>query len=292
MPKIPAPVDVGLDAKDGWKLAGTYYEGTKGKAAVPFIMVHGWEGRRGEYDYLARSLQQLGHTCLTVDLRGHGGSIRYRTITGEEKEILPEDLSRADIERMVNDVEAAKDFLMKENNAGKCNIEQLCVIGSEVGALTVMNWACLDWPLRGRVLGTRANEPKFNVKALVLLSPVQTFKGVTAQSVALKHPAILQGLSILILAGSQESSKAFGDAKRIYSALERARTKSSRSGEDSANVDLFFPVDGNGLPTSLQGTKLLQAPRELRIYDYVTYFVKVRLTDRAADLPWEERSAG
>jgi pimeloyl-ACP methyl ester carboxylesterase len=288
-PKIPDPQDITLDAADGWKLDATYYEGLKGKAAIPFIMIHGWEGRRGEFDGLARGLQQYGHSTVTLDLRGHGGSVRYVTVTGDEKERLAEDLSRDDILRMANDVEAAKRFLMGKNNEEKCNIEQLCLVAADVGALVAANWAVYDWPPR-RPLLDRGADPKFNVKAMVLLSPAQSFKGLTVQP-ALAHPIIRQEMSLIILAGNQDR-KSYSDAKRIYSSLERFHPKPKDSDDYTLNNKLFFPVgEGDGLETSLKGTRLLQAPASLNVANYILKFIELRLTNHADKMDWRKRPA-
>ena len=292
-PKIPPPEDVTLDTKDGWKIDATYYQGTSGKKAVPFIMVHGWEGRRGEYDALARALQRPelgGHTSLTIDLRGHGGSVRYRTAAGLEKEIDYEDLSKMDIGRMVYDIEAAKSFLMAKNNAGECNIEQLCVVAADMGAIVALNWAA-KVDLFGRRLLTRSAESGFNVKAMILLSPEQTFKGISAVQ-ALQNPLLREKLSLMILAGNQDAG-AFSDAKRLYKAFDRFRPDLDSPEDKAKYQDLFLPAgDGDGIETSVQGTKLLQTPANLRVGQYILAFINARLIQYADDFPWGERSAG
>lgn len=292
-PKIPDPEDVTLDSKDGWKLDATYYQGTAGKKAVPIIMVHGWGGRRGEYDALARALQRPelgGHSSLSLDLRGHGGSVRYRTAAGLEKEIDYEDLSKMDIGRMVYDIEAAKNFLLAKNNAGECNIEQLCVVAADMGGIVALNWAA-KMDLYGRRLLTRSAESGFNVKAMILLSPEQTFKGISAVQ-ALQNPLLREKLSLMILAGNQDA-RAFSDAKRLYKAFDRYRPD-LESPEDKAKYqDLFLPSgDGDGIETSVQGTKLLQTPPNLRVGQYILAFINARLLQYADDFPWTERSAG
>ena len=77
---------------------------------------------------------------------------------------------------MVNDIEACKRFLLRENNEGELNIELLTVVAAgEMGAVIGLNWVAMDWSwpiLPGRKQGQ-------DVKALVLLSPGQSFKGVT-----------------------------------------------------------------------------------------------------------------
>src|SRR5688572_14090904 len=70
--KITPPEDVKFETDDGWTIHATYYAGKLKKNAVPFILLHGWEGQRGDYESLAKFLQSLGHAVLCPDLRGHG----------------------------------------------------------------------------------------------------------------------------------------------------------------------------------------------------------------------------
>ncbi len=43
------------------------------------------------------------------------------------------------------DLEACKSFLMDKNNAGELNINKLCVVGVEMGAVVAVDWAAWDW---------------------------------------------------------------------------------------------------------------------------------------------------
>ena len=73
------------------------------------------------------------------------------------------------------DVEMCKAFLMEKNNNKELNIDKLCLVGAEMGAVVAVDWAARDWSwpiLPGRKQGQ-------DVKALVLLSPEWSFKGMT-----------------------------------------------------------------------------------------------------------------
>jgi pimeloyl-ACP methyl ester carboxylesterase len=166
--KIPPPEDVTLETSDGVGIRATWYAGVtnKGKESVPLIMLHGFDGSRGEYDGLAKALQLAGHSSIVPDLRGHGESKTQRgpagPITLEAEKLRPRDM-----EAMTLDVEACKKFLMEKNNAGQCNIEMLCVVGAELGSIVAMRYAAADWSV--------PNLPAFkqgqDVHGLILLSP-------------------------------------------------------------------------------------------------------------------------
>src|SRR6185369_3712246 len=73
-PKVVEPEDISLDTKDNVTVKATFYAGTLKKEAVPFILIHGLDGQRGDMHSLAVYLQSLGHAAIAPDLRGHGQS--------------------------------------------------------------------------------------------------------------------------------------------------------------------------------------------------------------------------
>src|SRR5262245_42903790 len=70
-PKLPEPEDVALETKDGVSIKATYYPGTAKKESVPIIMIHGYEGQRGDYHALALYMQGLGKGSIVYDIRGN-----------------------------------------------------------------------------------------------------------------------------------------------------------------------------------------------------------------------------
>ena len=285
----PAPENVTLETKDGVPIKATYYASgpqlKDKKKAVPIIMLHGWEGNRGEWHALAAHLQKQGYAVICPDLRGHGQSLKYKLDSGESGEFVLEKMKGPDIEKMVLDVEAVKQFLVEKNNAGQLNIEALCVVGAHVGCTIAMNWSAADWNVRLLPSFKQGHD----VKAIVLLSPVESFRGVTTRA-AMGH-AIVNGkasigsgkLSTLICVG-KEDAKAYGDAKRMYSAMLRFHGKPPVDEKEAAKKqDLFFVED----ETSLQGTGLLrnglQTPGEIQKFLYL------RLSLKLDEYEWTER---
>jgi pimeloyl-ACP methyl ester carboxylesterase len=285
----PEPEHVWLETKDGWKIHCTYYgpqEGIRkgsdpGKETVPIIMVHGWGGQGSDYSILAEGLQTYGHASIVPDLRGHGRSTSRKLPDGNIKIIKHDDARKfgpLEKDNMYLDIEACKKFLMEKNNDKEVNIEMLCVVGAEAGTIVAANWAAVDWnwPIMP------AFKQGQDVKALVLLSPRQTFERMNATK-ALAHPAIAQKLSILIAVG-QNDRRAYGDAKRIHSRLERVRPTPPKDRiEKLRKQDLFFVT----AQTNLQGTKLLN--RALPINRNIAGFIDLRLVKKREDLLWAER---
>lgn len=284
-PKPPDPERVWLETKDGWKIHCTYYgpqpEIRKGKETVPIIMIHGWGGQGSDYSILAAGLQTYGHASIVPDLRGHGRSTDRQLPNGNVETIRHDDarkFTKFDRENMHWDIEACKKFLMDKNNREEVNIEMLCVVGAEAGSIIATNWAAVDW--------SWPQMPAFkqgqDVKALVLLSPRQTFERMNATK-ALAHPAIAQRLSILIAVGEQDR-RSYSEAKRIHSRLERARPAPPTKPVDKLRKqDLFFVT----AKTLLQGTKLLGP--NLPINRNIAGFIDLRLVKKREDLLWAER---
>ena len=77
-PKLPEPEEVTLKTVDNVDIAATYWEPKEpDNSTVPIILLHGWEGKRQEFDVLGRILQeQYNHAVISIDLRGHGKSAK------------------------------------------------------------------------------------------------------------------------------------------------------------------------------------------------------------------------
>lgn len=282
--KPPEPEAVFLDTKDMWRIHCLYYppmeKVRKSKETVPVILLHGWGGQGSEYGFLATGLQTYGHACIVPDLRGHGRSTTRKKIDGTLETIKQEDLKPQDIENMLLDLEAVKSFLMEKNNAGELNIEMLTVIAAQEGCIIALNWAALDWswPV------TPSFKQGQDVKALILLSPTQSYKRLSA-SAALNTPAVSRQLSLLFAVGAEDRA-AYNDARRIYSRLERIRPPLPDSPQDRMRLkDLFFIT----APTTLQGSKL--TARNLSINRAIVTFIQARLLEHRDEYQWTKRES-
>ena len=275
-PEIPKPENLTLETSDGLLLRCRYYYGgidkEKKKQTVPVILVHGWDGSADQYDGLALRLQQLGHAVLVPNMRGHGGSVKFN----DGRDDLDRDrMRRNELALMANDIEACKRYLMQQNNQGKLNIELLTVVAAgEMGAVTALNWVALDWSwpkFPGRKQGQ-------DVKALVLLSPGQSFKGLTARK-ALMHDFIQNKSNIepstLFIVGANDRSSST-DTKRMYAALEN----------NNKEKKTLFLINKE---TSLSGVKMLDRRLNLNTDITIAKFIQLRLVNRASEFPWTMR---
>jgi pimeloyl-ACP methyl ester carboxylesterase len=275
--KVAEPEPLSLETKDGVQLKATYYAGSLGKKAVPVLMIHGWKGQQDEYGGIAEGLlQRAGHAVLTVDLRGHGSSTRQKMRDGEIKEIELDRMRPADIKNMVLDLEACKKFLVEKNNAGELNVAALCLVAAEFGCVIALQWAVMDWSVQNLPAYRQGKD----VQAIALLSPVESFKGVTARE-AITSP-VLRGKTIskMIAVGAGDN-KAHSEARRLHTTWDRFHGKQA---EEEDKQDLFFHTED----TKLQGTQLLDM-RAFNIWRDLAKFISRRLVAQMDNYPWEER---
>ncbi|MDP7019295.1 MAG: alpha/beta fold hydrolase [Pirellulaceae bacterium] len=272
----PDPEAITLETKDGVILKCTYFGGTLKKNAVPLIMVHGWEGQRGDFAALAAYFQKAGHAVVIPDLRGHGRSTKIKTPMGEET-IDRDKMRKQHFASMINDIQEVKRFLMKKHNAGECNIEMLTLVGADLGALVCLNFAVYDW----NAVQLPAYKQGRDVKAMVLLSPPASFKGLTNRA-ATMHPVVRGKLSALVVAGKRDR-ESYPDAKRLYRSFERYH-EMLKSDDDEQDLFLLEP------DTSLSGADLLRG-RGLDIGQKIGRFVELRLISKTKDFKWVERKS-
>ncbi len=288
---IPAPEDKSLSTYDGLKLAITYFPGTKGEESIPVILLHAWKGSRQDFikeDGLAAYLQaKLGCAVVAPDLRGHGDGTSITN--GDRVETLKaEKLPPVQFANMVRqDLRAVKKFLWDQNNAGKLNLDKLCVVGIEMGATLALDYAVYDsigyeWALPpGRPFYGRLKLGGF-VKGVVLISPDMNFRGLNILR-AIAYPLIRKELPVMILVG-KGNSRALGDANRLNEMFARARPPAAANADNKVSQTLWYePQD-----TSLQGIKLLDEA-SLEVPRHIGQFIYYRLVKnpKAKDYGWQ-----
>lgn len=260
-----------LATADGIKLRAFYFPSNVGKAAVPVIVVHEWQGQASPYSALVRKLSDLGCAVIVPELRGHGASRQQLTPAGA-RTLEVAKMSRPDVLAMVKfDLEAVKKFLVQENNAERLNLNALAMVGVGEGAIIATQWSVgdLNFPSIGSIKQGQ------DVKLLALVSPVRTHKGVSLED-ALNDP-LLAGLPFLIVVG--ETSKQMGDAERAFKRLETTKKRLSR-GEA---VGLEFAT----FPTSLTGHALVND--DAKVIPKIASFLETILISNALRIPWVER---
>ncbi len=276
-----------LETKDGVFLHVKFYPGTKGKDAIPIIMLHSMlnvSANSAVYTNLAQNIQKhMGHAVIVPDLRGHGKSVAQRNPRdiNDRLEIEREKFTKAHFGSVIQDVEACKTFLRTKNDEGLLNLEKLTVVGSDITAIVALNWAALDWNKPGKGLIRNGQD----VKALILLTPLQSHKGLTPQP-GLIHPTVRQKLNIMIIAGAQ-NSQYYSESKRIHNQLTRFH-------KDQKNSDGTINWSGTklflfGLNTGAQGSGILNVPNLKPHPNALFYNFLVNRLEKDETLQWSNR---
>jgi pimeloyl-ACP methyl ester carboxylesterase len=279
--QIPDPVDQTETTDDGVDLKFTFYPGIHKKQTIPVIIIHELGGRRAHVHDLALSLQHLvlgecGFAVAAPDMRGHGDSVVYanpaRTSTVKYDKLKP-----AHFQSMTNDIDSVKRFLMRKNNEGELNIEQLCIIGvGEMGSMIAWRYANFDWsfePLPGR--GKQGQD----VKALVLVSPKISFKGMTLKP---DHPVVASQLSTMIIRGRNDA-----DAQKLYDQLRVKHAPLPKEAQDLVRQQDLFLIS---LDAAVPGPRLLDPNNGLDVGNKVMQFLQLRLVNKRDLMRWQDRA--
>jgi excisionase family DNA binding protein len=128
-----------------------------------------------------------------------------------------------------------------------------------------------DWILRGELPAYKLGK---DVKALVLLSPSASHKGVTLRE-PLMVPGVSTRIAMLLIAGS-EDSKSSSEADKLAKQLETLHSKS-----DDKDIFLIKPE------TKLSGVKLLGSGLDVK--EKIGAFVERTLVSKKANFAWQDR---
>ncbi|MGI9427941.1 MAG: alpha/beta hydrolase [Bythopirellula sp.] len=273
---------ISLTTRDGVRIKATYYPSSLGKNSVPVVMLHDFKQSRSVFNGLAQALSSPpngdlpSHAVLTVDLRGHGESTVVEGRGGATRKLEITKFGKQDYRNMVlYDMEAVRKFLVRKNDAGELNLNKLCLLGTGMGANVAVSWAAVDWStpkLASRKQGQ-------DVKGLVLTSPEWSHRGLPLLK-SIKHRDVREKLSMLIIYGEQDK-KATKSAETIHKNVERYHpTPPPEAGLEEKDLVMV------GLPTSLQGTRLLADP-SFRTLPILEFFLDARLAQQ--DFEWIQR---
>jgi dienelactone hydrolase len=150
--KVGGPQTVTIDAPDGVKLIGSFYEA--GKTMSPaLLLLHQWGSDRHSYDDFAKKMQAAGFNVLAIDGRGFGESTKKLDGTS-----VSAGRTDADVKAMLGDVDAAFAFLAKQENVYPAKIG---IVGASYGSSLALIYA--------------GDNPK--VAAVALLSPGLNYFG-------------------------------------------------------------------------------------------------------------------
>ncbi len=235
----PGAENVSLVTPDGVQLKITYFPAavrkgsTEAKQAVPVVLLHDYKSSRAVFAPLAQKLQSAGagqkdrtqFAAVTVDLRGHGESIKKVFGDGTQVDLDAAKLNKDDVIAMATtDMEVVRSFLVDKNDAGELNLNKLCLVGSGMGASVAANWAARDWAAPPLAVGKQGQD----VKALALISPRWSNNGLSMQAPMQFRP-LKENAAWLLIYGDKDP-KAQTDALRIKKQLERFHPATDQKG--------------------------------------------------------------
>jgi len=170
--------EVTFRTDDGVTIAGSLYLPAHPGPAV--ILLHAISRTRDDWSQVATRLADAGFVALSIDLRGHGAS-------GP----LPEGTDLNDLNRMVNDVKAARAFLASRREVSP---NRIGIAGASIGANLAILYA--------------AGDPA--VRSIALLSAGIDYRGLRPEAALKKY-----GDRPAWLVASQEDNYAANSARQL-----------------------------------------------------------------------------
>jgi hypothetical protein len=284
---------VPITTVDGVELVGKYYRSPNSKEGPCAILLHkyGSDRSKGDWDLLARALQEKGYAVLTFDFRGHGESktvnpnfwkyaVNKDLVTaGRDKtKIDVKDFKQGYFPWLVNDIAAARKFLEIKNDSGELNISSLFLIGAQEGASLGALFTATEWNRTYNVgfkalltVGTKhiAGE---DIAGCVWLSLTQRPVNTNFEFHNwLKSPQIRERTPMYIVYGEKDAT-AKQTAENVFRVLTTGREKNKFTQK--------YDVKG----TDLAGQALLGQPA-LGVNAKIVEFVDKVVADRKA-IPW------
>lgn len=229
---LPAAQERTLETSDGVRFTAWYYATPSDVTpAGTVILIHDVvEGSQKTLVNLATSLQRSGYAVVAPDLRGRGAGSHLSGEGGEPRGDPADSvrgLKKSDFEAMAasrgrvrddpasshrGEIEAVRAWIKQQADAGKIDIDRLCVVGSGLGATLAAMWAAADWNWPPTTSGPQGQQ----VRALVLVSPAMSKRGLSMTG-PLASESIRFAIPVLVIAGSgdRESARFFDQFKRF-----------------------------------------------------------------------------
>ncbi|MBQ1278620.1 MAG: alpha/beta fold hydrolase, partial [Thermoguttaceae bacterium] len=146
--------------RDGWRLVANYYKGAGNADATPVLLLHGRDGKKEDFDELAKKLAEQGCAVIVPDLRGCGESTSLAVndmSRGRRGGGMPRQTERKmsqfnndDLRALIEyDKEVWFNFLLYLHNKELLNVKKTIIVGSELGAALAATWARDDWNGKG-----------------------------------------------------------------------------------------------------------------------------------------------
>jgi dienelactone hydrolase len=177
---------VTIDSADGVKIIGTYLTAQKPNSPA-LLLLHQWQSDRHSFDDFAKQMHEKGFAVLSIDGRGFGESTRKA-----DGSTISAARSDADVKAMLGDVDAAFNYLSKQQNVDATKIG---IVGASYGSSLAIIYA--------------AHHP--NVAAVALLSPGLDYFGHMPTEPAVKQ----YGDRPLLLVAAEDDKESADAVKKL-----------------------------------------------------------------------------
>lgn len=202
---------VTFTSDDGVLIVGSYYKPSNGinNSTPSVILLHMLGRDRNSWDDFAQKLGSKGYAAMSIDLRGHGESIKQANTTISYKSFTP-----LNFKNMTFDIKAAKQYLIHEKDA---NPNKITIIGASIGANVALNYA--------------ASDP--SIKSVILLSPGLNYRGVSTMD------AIMEYRNPVYIVAAEGDSESARDSKILCEKISCAENLRIFEKSNSHGTDMF-----------------------------------------------------
>ena len=213
----PKPEDVTLETKDGLTIKATYYPGTAKKESVPLIMIHGLEGAARRLPF-ARFIPSIAGACLDRSGLAGTGRAKCKSVPMDARHARARKPPSRCSRTWSGTFRPASGSYGEGQNAGELNIEELCVIGAELGSILAVRWAAYDWSLQDLPAYKQGKDVEESSCCR------RSLRSKASRSQTLGYAPVQSLLSIMFVAGLKDSKSS---ARRRKEALRTAGGSSS-----------------------------------------------------------------
>ena len=295
--EIPKYEHIILDTPDGVRLKCTYFappkvkdaaEDAPKKPAMPFILLHDWEGDRRQLLKYGLFLQKSGHAVIVPDLRGHGQSV---SVEGLKKPLDYKKFRKQEVMSAQKDIERCKKFLVQKHNQGDVNIDLLSVVAVGETSVLAVQWILNDW------FAFPSHNPQGikqgqDVKSLMLVSPVKKLAGVSMVN-NIQHPLFTSvdgsgAMPMLVLWSSFE--KTAKESKEIAEILGKHRPDVSKIEDKAERLKASELIEITTKKNRLSGVEMLANSKVDNLWKAITVrLFENKVAANAEQFPWITR---
>lgn len=297
--------EVRFETVDKVELKGTFYPSGGGNKSPCVLFLHKLGGFRTQdgWDDLAKVLQSRGFAVLSFDFRGHNDSTTVdpevfwqspNTRVFKMGKDSKDKISSADfvnpkkkngfyVPVLVNDIEAAKNQLINQNNANNCNLSNLILVGADEGAALGSLW-----------LWSQYQKPRWVPNVLFggyQPDPLKKEGDDVAACVWLSMPSLLNQVPVarwLTSPGTPIAEKTpmaffFGDKDTHSQKAATSLVSALKQGHRLPDTTKTHPIKG----TKATGNELLKG--SLPTNEEIATFLKA-VMEKRGNIAWEKRA--